>query len=61
MVNIGSLTTGCRVIAVKGDQAKIALNEPICTEVCFVSSFFKGFYRLMRKLLYLVVSINIGV
>ena len=32
MVNIGSLTTGCRVIAVKEEKAKIALNEPICTE-----------------------------
>ncbi|CAD5209726.1 UNVERIFIED_CONTAM: Eukaryotic translation initiation factor 2 subunit 3, X-linked, partial [Eudyptes robustus] len=33
MVNIGSLSTGGRVIAVKGDAAKIALTEPICTEV----------------------------
>uniref|UniRef100_A0AC35TZ37 Protein-synthesizing GTPase n=1 Tax=Rhabditophanes sp. KR3021 TaxID=114890 RepID=A0AC35TZ37_9BILA len=33
MVNIGSLSTGCRVVAVKGDAAKIALTDPICTEV----------------------------
>uniref|UniRef100_A0A0R3RTZ4 protein-synthesizing GTPase n=1 Tax=Elaeophora elaphi TaxID=1147741 RepID=A0A0R3RTZ4_9BILA len=33
MVNIGSLSTGGRVIAVKGDAAKIALTDPICTEV----------------------------
>uniref|UniRef100_A0A0K0DW94 protein-synthesizing GTPase n=1 Tax=Strongyloides stercoralis TaxID=6248 RepID=A0A0K0DW94_STRER len=33
MVNIGSLSTGCRVLAVKGDAAKIALTDPICTEV----------------------------
>lgn len=33
MVNIGSLSTGCRVIAVKGEAAKIALTDPICTEV----------------------------
>uniref|UniRef100_A0A914I603 protein-synthesizing GTPase n=1 Tax=Globodera rostochiensis TaxID=31243 RepID=A0A914I603_GLORO len=32
MVNIGSLSTGGRVIAVKGDAAKIALTDPICTE-----------------------------
>uniref|UniRef100_A0A915E6F3 protein-synthesizing GTPase n=1 Tax=Ditylenchus dipsaci TaxID=166011 RepID=A0A915E6F3_9BILA len=33
MVNIGSLSTGGRVIAVKEDAAKIALTDPICTEV----------------------------
>jgi translation initiation factor 2 subunit 3 len=33
MVNIGSLSTGGRVTAVKGDAAKIALTDPICTEV----------------------------
>jgi len=33
MVNIGSLSTGGRVTAVKGDAAKITLTEPICTEV----------------------------
>ncbi|PAA52156.1 hypothetical protein BOX15_Mlig023871g2 [Macrostomum lignano] len=33
MVNIGSLSTGCRVIAVKNDLARIALNQPVCTEI----------------------------
>ena len=33
MVNIGSLSTGGRVIAVKDEKAKIALTDPICTEV----------------------------
>lgn len=33
MVNIGSLSTGGRVIAVKEDAAKIQLHDPICTEV----------------------------
>lgn len=32
MVNIGSLSTGGRVTAVKGEAAKISLTEPICTE-----------------------------
>eukprot|EP00053_Salpingoeca_punica_P000981 m.31339 g.31339 ORF g.31339 m.31339 type:complete len:479 (-) comp10710_c0_seq1:246-1682(-) len=32
MVNIGSLSTGGRVIAVKADLAKIALTQPVCTE-----------------------------
>lgn len=33
MVNIGSLSTGGKVIAVKVDLAKIALTQPVCTEV----------------------------
>ena len=33
MVNIGSLSTGGRVLAVKADLAKIALTQPVCTEV----------------------------
>jgi Initiation factor eIF2 gamma, C terminal len=31
MVNIGSLSTGGRVIAVKADLAKISLTTPVCT------------------------------
>ena len=33
MVNIGSRSTGGRVMAVKMDLAKIALAQPVCTEV----------------------------
>jgi len=33
MVNIGSLSTGGRVIAVRADLAKIGLTNPVCTEV----------------------------
>jgi translation initiation factor 2 subunit 3 len=33
MVNIGSLSTGGRVVACKADLAKIHLNLPVCTEV----------------------------
>ena len=33
MVNIGSLSSGGKVIAVKADLAKIELNLPVCTEV----------------------------
>ncbi|KNC87457.1 eukaryotic translation initiation factor 2 subunit 3 [Sphaeroforma arctica JP610] len=32
MVNIGSLSTGGRVTAVKADLAKIVLTQPVCTE-----------------------------
>jgi len=32
MVNIGSLSTGGRVMAVKADLAKITLTQPVCTE-----------------------------
>jgi translation initiation factor 2 subunit 3 len=33
MVNIGSTSTGGRIVAVKSDLAKIALMTPACTEV----------------------------
>ena len=33
MVNIGSLSNGGRVIAVKADLAKIGLTHPVCTEI----------------------------
>ncbi|GMH75054.1 hypothetical protein TrVE_jg11300 [Triparma verrucosa] len=32
MVNIGSTATGGKVLAVKGDLAKILLTQPVCTE-----------------------------
>ncbi|XP_047481403.1 eukaryotic translation initiation factor 2 subunit 3, Y-linked-like [Penaeus chinensis] len=32
MVNIGSLSTGGRVLAVRADLAKITLTQPVCTE-----------------------------
>lgn len=31
MVNIGSTSSGGRVLNVKNDQAKIVLNSPVCT------------------------------
>lgn len=33
MVNIGSLSSGGRVLAVKQDLAKISLTSPVCTEI----------------------------
>ncbi|CAK8694043.1 eukaryotic translation initiation factor 2 subunit 3 [Clavelina lepadiformis] len=33
MVNIGSLSTGGRVLAIKADLAKVMLTNPVCTEV----------------------------
>jgi len=33
MVNIGSLSTGCKVLGAKSDIAKIVLTHPVCTEV----------------------------
>jgi translation initiation factor 2 subunit 3 len=33
MLNIGSLSTGARVTAVKMDLAKLQLNSPVCTEI----------------------------
>lgn len=42
MVNIGSLSTGGRVLAVKADLAKIALNQPVCTQVSWGDSGICG-------------------
>jgi translation initiation factor 2 subunit 3 len=33
MLNIGSLSTGARVTAVKAELAKLQLNSPVCTEI----------------------------
>lgn len=33
LINIGSTSTGGRVLSVKGDLAKIQLTSPACTEV----------------------------
>jgi len=33
LVNIGSLSTGGRVVATRADLAKIALTNPVCTEI----------------------------
>lgn len=33
MLNIGSLSTGARVTAVRMDLAKLQLNSPVCTEI----------------------------
>lgn len=32
MINIGSMCTGARVLAVKHDLAKLALTSPVCTK-----------------------------
>lgn len=33
LVNIGSLSTGGRVVATKADLVKISLTNPVCTEI----------------------------
>ena len=33
LINIGSTSTGGRVLSVKGDLAKIQLTQPACTDV----------------------------
>ena len=33
MINIGSLSTGGRVLGIKDDLAKIQLMNPVCTEM----------------------------
>lgn len=33
LVNIGSLSTGGRVVATRADLGKISLTNPVCTEI----------------------------
>ncbi len=33
MVNIGSIATGAKVMAVKADAARLSLTSPACTEI----------------------------
>lgn len=50
MVNIGSLSTGGKVIAVKADLAKIGLTTPVCTSVgekIALSRRVEGHWRLI--------------
>lgn len=50
MVNIGSLSTGGRVIAVKADLAKIGLTSPVCTSIgekIALSRRVEGHWRLI--------------
>ena len=32
MVNIGSTSTGARILKVKGDLAKVVLTSPVCSQ-----------------------------
>ncbi len=50
LINIGSLSSGGRVINVKKDSAKIQLCKPVCAEICdkiAISRRIKGHYRLI--------------
>ena len=53
MVNIGSLSTGGRVTAVKADLAKISLTQPVCTEASPYA------YALHRGITYFLLFLNI--
>jgi translation initiation factor 2 gamma subunit (eIF-2gamma) len=50
MINIGSLSTGGRVLHTKGTLAKIQLTVPVCTETSekiALSRRINGNYRLI--------------
>jgi len=44
MVNIGSTSTGGKVIAITNETAQISLNSPACTEVLFFFTFLFFFF-----------------
>jgi translation initiation factor 2 subunit 3 len=54
LINIGSISTGGRVLSVKGDLAKIQLTSPACTEVgekVALSRRIEKHWRLVGKCL----------
>jgi hypothetical protein len=60
LVNIGSLSTGGRVLATKADMAKIQLTNPVCTEVgekIALSRRVDKHWRYKSVLFVLVVSV----
>ena len=49
MVNIGSLSTGGRVLAIKDDSAKIQLTNPVCTEVSEKIALSRRVFEIKRE------------
>jgi len=50
LLNIGSLASHGRVLAVRGDQAKIQLSKPVCAEISdklALSRRIQGHFRLI--------------
>ncbi|CAF5031419.1 unnamed protein product, partial [Rotaria sp. Silwood1] len=50
LINIGSLSTGGRVLSIKNDLAKIQLTKPVCAEInekLALSRRINGHYRLI--------------
>lgn len=59
MVNIGSLSTGGRVVAVKADLAKVLLTQPVCTETgekIALSRRVEKHWRYMQLFIYFAVN-----
>ena len=54
MVNIGSLSTGGRVIATRADIAKIGLTNPVCTEVGEKIALSRRVEKHWRSVLYFI-------
>lgn len=61
LINIGSTSTGGRVVSVKGDLAKIQLTSPACTEVgekVALSRRIEKHWRLVGAFLCSLFSLN---
>ena len=59
LVNIGSTSTGGRVLSVKADLAKIQLTQPACTEIgekVALSRRIDKHWRLVGKLTLLLLQ-----
>ena len=60
LINIGSTSTGGRVLSVKADLAKIQLTSPACTEIgekVALSCRIEKHWRLVGELCSLLASI----
>ena len=58
MVNIGSTSTGGRVVGVKADLAKILLTSPACTEIDEKIALSRRIDKHWRYAIYLICAIN---
>lgn len=59
LINIGSTSTGGRVLSVKADLAKIQLTSPACTEIgekVALSRRIEKHWRLVGKLCWPILS-----
>lgn len=56
MVNVGSTSTGCRILSTKKESTKILLNQPVCTEIGEKVAISRRIDNHWRYILFLFLS-----